>query len=411
MRRTYHVLHTADWHLGIRLYDQERSAEHAAFFSWLLDTIVSESVHLLIIAGDIFDSATPPQSALEQWYTFLATLHQRCPQTQVLAIAGNHDSPAVLAAARHPLASIRADIIATWSADTGLKLYHHPDDDTPALAVAAVPFLRDRDLRLPAMQSAAELEAELRTSITRIYAEAAAALAPQQQQLGIPTIALGHLTAAGSLASESERDIHIGNLGAITPDAFPPAFAAILLGHLHRPQHVAPHQHIRYSGSPIPLSFSESRDHKEVRLLHFADGALIHHASLPIPLTRPLLRLRVTEATLEEALRAIDHTATPLPPWLELTVTACAASFPELTERIHIALGPHTAALLHLRRPSAQATPSAAAATPSLQELSPSQIFDHILEAHAPTAEEAAALRLTFTTLLELHHQSAELQP
>ena len=115
----------------------------------------------------------------------------------------------------------------------------------------------------------------------RIYKETAEATA----NIKCPVVATGHLTVLGASTSDSERDIHIGGLGAITPDTFPQQFSYVALGHLHRPQTADGDDRVWYSGSPIPLSFSETQDVKEVRILDCIKDQINHH-SLPIPVYR-----------------------------------------------------------------------------------------------------------------------------
>jgi exonuclease SbcD len=92
------LVHTSDWYLGHRLHGLERAREHRAFLDWLIETCVSESADALLIAGDVFDTANPSAAAQRCWFDFLGRLRQRLPALDVVAIAGNHDSPARLGA-------------------------------------------------------------------------------------------------------------------------------------------------------------------------------------------------------------------------------------------------------------------------------------------------------------------------
>src|SRR5260221_4892798 len=92
---TYRVLHTADWHLGKMLGEHSRQEEHRHFLAFLLQAIREREVDLLVIAGDVFDSANPPQTAEAQYYDFLSDLFRQ-GGCSVIIVAGNHDSPAHL---------------------------------------------------------------------------------------------------------------------------------------------------------------------------------------------------------------------------------------------------------------------------------------------------------------------------
>ncbi len=391
------LIHTADWHLGARLIEQDRHAEHAAFLDWLLARLANLRPDLLLVAGDIFDGATPPQEALQLYYRFLARLAAtiRC---RTLILGGNHDSPATLHAPREILAALDIRVIASPLADPAGALLAYPE-----AIVCAMPFLRERDLRNASPgQSPDEIAAALRTGIHQHYRALHAAARALHADL--PLIATGHLTAVGSQLSASERSIHIGNLGAIDAACFE-GFAYTALGHIHRPQSVGGRDHVRYSGSPLPLSFAEADLAKEIRVIDIADGALSHHA-IPVPTFRPLLRLTATAATL--ALELARHQAAPeapFPPWIELTVTDGRAH-PDLDRQVREAAHGLHLRVLKLLTPLAAADPAADASAPepapSLVDLTPEQVFTaRLLDAAIdPASDEGRALALTFDHLL-----------
>ncbi len=315
------VLHTSDWHLGHRLHDQDRNEEHAQFLEWLLGTIETQRADALVVAGDIFDTANPTHAALEQYYRFLMGLRQTCCR-HVVIIGGNHDSPGTLNAPREILRFLNIHV-------TG-KAHDNPDDEIIALrdrsgrlegVICAVPFLRDRDIRQAvAGESYAEMEQRLKEGIVRRYGQAAAHALPFKE-LPIPIIATGHLFASGGQLSDtlegSEKPIHIGTLGNVHADEFPDAFDYIALGHLHRPQQVNGRNHIRYAGSPLPLSFSEFEDRKTVYLVEFSGNRLESVAPLEVPSRRRLVRLKGPLPKLTDALLTLDATA-GLKTWVEV---------------------------------------------------------------------------------------------
>lgn len=314
------ILHTADWHLGKMLGDLSREQEHQLFLDFLLTTIREEKVDVLLISGDVFDSSNPPQSAVAQYYQFLSALHQS-GSCQAIITAGNHDSPAHIEAPRDVLKVLRTQVIGVMPTNRSDAWFPLPDARSPQAYVAAVPFLRDRDLRTGISgQSSSEIQAALNDSIAAIYEEMAS-LPAEKNTL---RIAMGHLTVSGSTPSDSEREIHVGGLGALPVERFPDAFDYIALGHLHRPQSCGARDTVRYSGSPIPLSFSECRDHKELRLIEIHEGTLTHRA-IPIPLTRTLRQVKVTQIDLEKTLVQLATECTQqhslLTPWIELIIT------------------------------------------------------------------------------------------
>ena len=335
----YRVIHTADWHLGKTLADLERTEEHAGFLGWLLNLISTTQTDALIIAGDVFDSATPPQTASRLYFEFLAALH-KTTECEVVIVGGNHDSPAGLEAPSAILRAVNAQVIPALPQEEAVTVIPLPSSiahgategekaSPPSVVIAAVPYLRERDLRTGRMgQSANEIQAELREGIRARYAQAAESTAKWREQ-GCAVLATGHLTVVGGATSSSERDIHIGGLGAVGREVFPPEFSYVALGHLHRPQAIGKQAQIRYSGSPIALSFGEATDLKEIRVLDFHGGALVYNEGIPIPVMRPLVHIRTPLAALESKLsklnEALASAAVALPEsrleaWVEVAV-------------------------------------------------------------------------------------------
>src|SRR6187455_1196021 len=106
------LLHTSDWHLGHTLRGEvARELEHQAFLTWLLERCVDERADALVITGDVFESATPPASAERMWFEFLAAARRACPAMDIIAIAGNHDSPARLGAASSVLRELGVHVL------------------------------------------------------------------------------------------------------------------------------------------------------------------------------------------------------------------------------------------------------------------------------------------------------------
>ncbi len=277
------VLHTSDWHLGRRLYGRMRYDEFEAFLSWLYDTIVTQQVDVLIVAGDIFDTMTPSNKSQALYYEFLGKVSKTCCQ-HIVIVAGNHDSPSFLDAPSQVLKFLNVHVIGTACDDLNDEVLILEDaDGNPHCIIAAVPYLRDRDVRNSAAgESAQDKDSNVIAGI-RAHYDGVAEIAKAHQkhmiqthQRHIPIIATGHLFAAGSKTTDDDgvRDLYVGNLGKISADMFDECFDYVALGHLHVPQRVGGCDHIRYSGSPIAMGFGEARQQKQVLLVQF--GAVIN---------------------------------------------------------------------------------------------------------------------------------------
>jgi exonuclease SbcD len=315
----FRVLHTADWHLGKMLNEQSREEEQKLFLHWLLQQVGELEVDAVLVAGDVFDTANPPQSAEALYYDFVAALHRETRASLVL-IAGNHDSANQLEAPKRVLKALRTYVHGAVADESADRLLLLPSADAPKVAIAMVPFLREKDLRMgKSGDNEAAVRKEIIAGITRVYEETAKAA--KSAKISCPVIATGHLTVAGSSSSESERDIHIGGLGAVDSTVFPEAFAYVALGHLHRPQSTDKTGRVRYSGSPIALSFSEVDDKKEIRLLDVT-GKGITQSSVPIPVFRKLVQLKTSLETLDKDLAAQAKVkAGELPTWVEVVLS------------------------------------------------------------------------------------------
>ena len=331
----FRVLHTADWHLGKLLHEQNRDEEHKQFLAFLLETIKKRKIDTLIIAGDVFDSPNPPPTAQKLYYEFLAELH-RTTQCSAVVTSGNHDSAAHLEAPKDVLRAVKTHVVGNIPENLEEAIILLPSPESPKLAIAALPFLRDKDIRKGVSgQTQEDTRKSIHEGIRKKYSDISD-LAKTYQTQGIPLLATGHLTVFGATPSDSEREIHVGGLGAVTSDIFSDNFSYVALGHLHRPQKIGAHEHHRYSGSPIPLSFSEAKDKKEVRVLEFIGEKLVQNFSIEIPLPRQLFQLKTTEADLETSLQEFQPEPSSLPHWVELIIqTDCQTdTLRETIERI-----------------------------------------------------------------------------
>ena len=274
------ILHTSDWHLGRRLYGRMRYEEFEAFLSWLQETISAHKVDVLIVAGDIFDTMTPSNRAQALYYEFLGKVSKLCCE-HIVIVAGNHDSPTFLDAPSKVLKFLNVHVIGTACDDLNDEvLVLDAVDGTPHCIIAAVPYLRDRDVRgSHAGESMDCKDANVIKGIRAHYDEVASIAKARQEHLSnahqrhIPIIATGHLFAAGSKTTEDDgvRDLYVGSLGQISADMFDDGFDYVALGHLHVPQRVGGCEHIRYSGSPIAMGFGEAKQQKQVLLVEFGE--------------------------------------------------------------------------------------------------------------------------------------------
>lgn len=397
------ILHTSDWHLGQHFMGKTRQAEHQAFCAWLLEQVRSQAVDVLLIAGDVFDTGAPPSYAREQYYRLVVEL--RDAGCALVVLGGNHDSPAMLGESRSLLAQLGTQVVPGVGVDLAEQVrVLHDREGVPGAILCAVPFIRPRDVTASqAGQSAQDKQQSLQQAIAEHY-RALHELAQRKRDelgLGLPIIATGHLTTVGASASESVREIYVGSLEAFPTSAFPPA-DYIALGHIHRPQKVGGLEHIRYSGSPIALSFDEARQQKEVLLLTFGDGSLQSITLLPVPVFQPMASLRGSLKELAGAIAEQAAQGTPeRPVWLEVQVSS-DDYLSDLQSRINALCEGLPVEVLRIRRERGTASASLASeARETLDELSVEDVFSRRLQQETLDEDDSQRLQDLYRQVLE----------
>lgn len=256
------LLHTSDWHIGHTLYSKKRYEEHGKFLDWLLQTICERQIDALIVAGDVFDSALPGGTAQRLYYQFLNSLIKTCCNN-VIIIAGNHDSALLLEAPAGLLEQLNIHVVGLVSEPERHVIPLYCKNGDVGAVCCAVPYLKKSEI--------VRLSDDGQTSDERIIEETARFYSQvTKKALDVhgkaPIIATGHLFAAGAVRNEDDgvRELYVGNLGQVTADIFPKEIDYVALGHIHSAQCIAGTSHIRYSGSPLPMSFAEAKRDKYV---------------------------------------------------------------------------------------------------------------------------------------------------
>jgi exonuclease SbcD len=271
MVRAMRFLHTSDWHLGRSLHRADLRDAQARFLDHLVETTRAERVDAVLVAGDVYDRAVPPVDAVALYDEALVRLRET--GARVILISGNHDSARRL--------GVNSGLIDA----AGVHLRTRPDrlaepvvlhDDHGPVAVYGVPYLE------PVAEGERSHAAVLGAAAERIRADAA--------ERGISrTVLMAHAWVAGGADSESERDISVGGVGQVPVSVFD-GFSYVALGHLHGQQTLA--EHMRYSGSPLPYSFSEAHHRKGSWLIEVGVHGKTRVERIPAPDYRRLTVLR-----------------------------------------------------------------------------------------------------------------------
>ena len=272
------LLHTSDWHLGRSFHREDLLGAQARFVDFLVETVRSEAVDAVVVSGDVYDRALPSVDAVA---VFDDALHRLAATgARVVLISGNHDS-----ARRLGFGSGLIDA-AGIHLRTEVAGAHRPvllDDPDGPVAVYAVPYLEPDAVRV-------ELGCDQRSHAAVLSAAMGRVRTDLADRPGARSVVLAHAFVTGAETSESERDISVGGVPSVPVSAFD-GVDYVALGHLHGAQRLS--ERVRYSGSPMPFSFSEEHQTKQLLLVELGGGpgSPVSVESVPTPVHRPLARL------------------------------------------------------------------------------------------------------------------------
>jgi exonuclease SbcD len=320
------ILHTADWHLGQLFHEYDRTFEHQAFLNWLLKTIKIEEIDVLLVSGDVFDISNPAAASIKMFYTFLKDATQENPDLQIVITAGNHDSASRLEAPKPLLESSKIHIIGTvekhGDGTIDYKKLTIPLRNKSGEIVTwclAIPFLRIGDY--PIVTNASNTYSE---GVAKLYQEAFE-FANENKTANQSIIAMGHLHTNNAEISDMDKTerLIMGGVECISATAFDSEIKYVALGHIHKAQKIGGKEHIRYSGSPLPMSFSE-RNYKHQVVVFELENEITSLKTIEIPVTIPLLRIPLKAEPLQDVLLKLhqlnDKNNFEIAPYLEIHV-------------------------------------------------------------------------------------------
>lgn len=405
------LFHTSDWHIGRTLYGRKRYEEFEAILNWLAGTIQQNEIDALLVAGDVFDTSAPSNRAQELYYRFLCRVATSSCR-HVVVVAGNHDSPSFLNAPKELLKALDVHVIGSASEDPEdevIVLYN--EQDAPELIVCAVPYLRDRDIRMAeAGESLEDKERKLIDGIRNHYV-AVALLAEQKcKELGadIPIVAMGHLFAAGGKTIEGDgvRELYVGTMAHVTNEIFPSCFNYLALGHLHVPQKVSGSETIRYSGSPLPMGFGEAKQQKSVCQVEFHSMAATVQL-IDVPVFQKLERVKGDWDGISS--RILELSATGSQGWLEVIYEGDEV-IGDLRERLEAAISSTQLEILRIKNNRIiDRVLGQIHEEETLDDLNVNDVFERCLAVHdVPEDQRPELLRAYQETVSSLYDDDAQ---
>jgi DNA repair protein SbcD/Mre11 len=290
------LLHTSDWHVGKAIRGRSRADEHRAVLAEVAAVADREDADLVLVAGDLFDTATPTGES--EQIVYRALLDLATGGRPVVVIAGNHDSAARLAAVA-PLSAASGIRLASAIRPPGDGGVIEVDAGGETARVALLPFPSQRyvvtaDLLLSG--DAADAHAAYADRVVRILRSLTAGFGGDTVNLVV-----AHLMVIGGTMGGGERGAHTVFDYWVPATAFPAAAQYVALGHLHRAQQLPGPAPLHYCGSPLQLDFGESANEPVVHLVDVAPGLPAAVRAVPLAAGR---RLRTVRGTLVDVLAA-----------------------------------------------------------------------------------------------------------
>lgn len=246
------LLHTSDWHLGKKLYKQCRMDEHRLFLNWLIETIESEKVDVLLVSGDIFDGPNPPAEAIKLYYSFLAKLDQL--GTNSFFIAGNHDSKTLIEVPAELMPNSKIKFVGKLTENPQDINYSVQDKSGDNYSFFCLPYFRNYELYNLKQKYNIEVEDDqLLTKLLGRYVQEAI-----ENDNAVKRVMLAHHLFGIHECAGSEQSISLSGVDHIPLELFKNDFDYLALGHIHKPQVISNSTpKAVYSGSPLKLRFSE----------------------------------------------------------------------------------------------------------------------------------------------------------
>lgn len=396
------ILHTSDWHIGRTLYGRKRYEEFEAFLTWLAETIQQNEIDALLVAGDVFDTSTPSNRAQELYYRFLCRVATSSCR-HVVVVAGNHDSPSFLNAPRELLKALHVHVVGNITesaADEVLVLRN--ERGAPELIVCAVPYLRDRDIRMvEAGESVEDKERKMIDGIRTHYAEITALAERKRGELGdeVPLVAMGHLFTAGGKTVDGDgvRELYVGSLAHVKAGIFPAGIDYLALGHLHVPQNVHGSETRRYSGSPLPMGFGEVQPKRVCQVeFHGRDASV---QLIDVPVFQQLVRVKGDwDGILKRIKSLADKDSRG---WIEVIYDGTEV-IGDLRERLEEALAGTRMEMLRIQNNRIiDRVLGQHHAGETLDDLNVKDVFERCLTVHEVPEDQRPELRLAYDEVIE----------
>ncbi|MDE7437269.1 MAG: exonuclease SbcCD subunit D [Muribaculaceae bacterium] len=236
------ILHTSDWHLGHSLYSYDRQEEQTDMLRQIVDIVREEQPDIFLLSGDVYDTSQPSAATQHLFADIMTDLHRAATNMQIFVTAGNHDSPSRHDIYSRPWKALNVNTI-------GSIISNSPDELIFKVEgigfVIAVPYVYWRNMPENLYRKLVEKVGDMNSD-------------------NLPVVMMAHTSVAGvnHAGHDHSNDLTVGGIDCMAPEEFGNDFDYLALGHIHKPQTLrSQNPAIRYSGSPLAVSFDENYDH------------------------------------------------------------------------------------------------------------------------------------------------------
>ena len=296
------ILHTSDWHLGHSLYNYDRTEEQTSMLNQIVEIATQEQPDLFLVSGDIYHTAQPSTAVQRMFAETMVKLYKACPEMAIVVTSGNHDSASKHEIFQTPWLALNVHTIGTIDKK---HIESHIIEIPGKGYVVAVPYCYERNLPEGFFQALLDAVANRNT-----------------QQL--PVVLSAHTTVKGCdfTGHESASEFTVGGIDSYAVNQLGSGYDYLALGHIHRAQFIHTGKHnVRYSGTPLAVSFDEDYPHtiSIVTLEKHGDRPNVKEVEITNP--RPLVTLpKEGAATWEEAKQMLKEFPADNPSYLRLKV-------------------------------------------------------------------------------------------
>lgn len=297
------ILHTSDWHLGHILYGYDRSEEQQSMLDQVIDIVGKTQPDVFLLSGDVYHTPQPSSAVQTMFAEALVRIHQACPEMEIIVTAGNHDSGAKHEIFRTPWRALKVHAIGSLDKD---NIDNHIINIADKGFVIAVPYVNERNLPEGLFSQLISKVEELNDSRK-------------------PVVMMAHTTMRGCDAQGHDNitDTSVGGIDAFPLEAFGSGYDYLALGHIHHAQHVVEGQHaVRYSGTPLDVSFDENYPHSVTLVEIDSHETAPRIEEIAIENPRPLVTLPTSGAApWDKALALLRDFPDDIPAYIRLSVS------------------------------------------------------------------------------------------